>query len=161
MTPKEVIKLAKDKKAACVDLKFMDFLGTWQHFTIPMTELSEGLFEEGSGFDGSSIRGWQPINASDMLIVPDPTTAVFDPFTAVPTLSIIGAERKLALETCCFRFCPKAVARWSRCGRQRIPGRILPRSFVSGQGVLAGCTRAPRQPPQQPRRDRQLIPRRN
>ena len=90
MTPKEVIKLAKDKKAACVDLKFMDFLGTWQHFTIPMTELSEGLFEEGSGFDGSSIRGWQPINASDMLIVPDPTTAVFDPFTAVPTLSLIG-----------------------------------------------------------------------
>jgi len=90
MTPKEVIKLAKDKKAACVDLKFMDFLGTWQHFTIPMTELHEGLFEEGSGFDGSSIRGWQPINASDMLIVPDPTTAVFDPFTAVPTLSLIG-----------------------------------------------------------------------
>ena len=90
MTPKEVIKLAKDKKAACVDLKFMDFLGTWQHFTIPMTELSEGLFEEGSGFDGSSIRGWQPINASDMLIVPDPTTAVFDPFTAVTTLSLIG-----------------------------------------------------------------------
>ena len=90
MTPKEVIKLAKEKKAACVDLKFMDFLGTWQHFTIPMTELSEGLFEEGSGFDGSSIRGWQPINASDMLIVPDPTTAVFDPFTAVPTLSLIG-----------------------------------------------------------------------
>ena len=57
MTPKEVIKLAKEKKAACVDLKFMDFLGTWQHFTIPMTELTEGLFEEGSGFDGSSIRG--------------------------------------------------------------------------------------------------------
>jgi glutamine synthetase len=90
MTPKEVIKFAKEKKAACVDLKFMDFLGTWQHFTIPMTELSEGLFEEGNGFDGSSIRGWQPINASDMLIVPDPTTAVFDPFTAVPTLSLIG-----------------------------------------------------------------------
>jgi len=90
MTPKDVIKLAKEKKAACVDLKFMDFLGTWQHFTIPMTELHEGLFDEGSGFDGSSIRGWQPINASDMLIVPDPTTAVFDPFTAVPTLSLIG-----------------------------------------------------------------------
>ena len=72
MTAKEVIKFAKENKAACVDLKFMDFLGTWQHFTIPMTELSEGLFDEGSGFDGSSIRGWQPINASDMLIVPDP-----------------------------------------------------------------------------------------
>jgi glutamine synthetase len=90
MTPKEVIKFAKEQKSACVDLKFLDFLGTWQHFTIPMTELSEGLFDEGSGFDGSSIRGWQPINASDMLIVPDPTTAVMDPFTAVPTLSLIG-----------------------------------------------------------------------
>ncbi len=90
MTPKEVIAFAKEKKAACVDLKFLDFLGTWQHFTIPMSELSEGLFEEGSGFDGSSIRGWQPINASDMLIVPDPTTAVMDPFTAAPTLSLIG-----------------------------------------------------------------------
>jgi glutamine synthetase len=90
MSAKDVIKFAKENKAACVDLKFMDFLGTWQHFTIPMSELSEGLFEEGSGFDGSSIRGWQPINASDMLIVPDPSTAVMDPFTAVPTLSLIG-----------------------------------------------------------------------
>jgi glutamine synthetase len=90
MTPKEVIKFAKEQKSACVDLKFLDFLGTWQHFTIPMTEFSEALFEEGSGFDGSSIRGWQPINASDMLIVPDSTTGVMDPFTAVPTLSLIG-----------------------------------------------------------------------
>ena len=71
MTPKEVVKFSKEQKAACVDLKFLDFLGTWQHFTIPMTEFGEALFEEGSGFDGSSIRGWQPINASDMLIVPD------------------------------------------------------------------------------------------
>jgi len=89
MTPKEVIKFAKEKKSACVDLKFLDFLGTWQHFTIPMSELSESLFEEGNGFDGSSIRGWQPINASDMLVMPDPVTAVMDPFTAVPTLSLI------------------------------------------------------------------------
>ncbi len=90
MTPKEVVKFAKDKKAVCVDLKFMDFLGSWQHFTIPMSEFGEALFDEGSGFDGSSIRGWQPINASDMLIVPDPTTAVMDPFCAAPTLSLIG-----------------------------------------------------------------------
>jgi glutamine synthetase len=90
MSAKDVIKFAKENKAACVDLKFMDFLGTWQHFTIPMTELSEGLFDEGSGFDGSSIRGWQPINASDMLIVPDPSTAVMDPFMQHPTLSLIG-----------------------------------------------------------------------
>jgi glutamine synthetase len=89
MTPKDVIKFSKERKAACVDLKFLDFLGTWQHFTIPLTELHEGLFEEGNGFDGSSIRGWQPINASDMLVMPDPATAVMDPFTGVPTLSLI------------------------------------------------------------------------
>ena len=89
LTPKQVLGLAQEKKATMVDLKFMDFLGIWQHFTIPVSELSEGLFEEGSGFDGSSIRGWQAIHASDMLVVPDPTTAVIDPFMAEPTLSLI------------------------------------------------------------------------
>ena len=89
MTPKEVVKFAKDQKAVCVDLKFMDFLGTWQHFTMPMSEFDEALFEEGSGFDGSSIRGWQPINASDMLVMPDPTTAVIDPFMKDVTVSLI------------------------------------------------------------------------
>ena len=88
-TAKDVLKFAKDNKVEAVDLKFLDFLGTWQHFTIPTSELSEDLFEEGSGFDGSSIRGWQPINASDMLVIPDPTTAVIDPFMALPTLSLI------------------------------------------------------------------------
>jgi len=88
-TPKDVLKFAKDSKVEAVDLKFLDLLGTWQHFTIPTSELGEELFEEGSGFDGSSIRGWQPIHASDMLVVPDPTTAVLDPFTAIPTLSLI------------------------------------------------------------------------
>ncbi len=89
MSPKDVLKLAKESKVVCADLKFMDFLGTWQHFTIPMTEVDEALFEDGNGFDGSSIRGWQPIHASDMLVVPDPSTAVLDPFTEVPTLSLI------------------------------------------------------------------------
>ncbi|GIW40443.1 MAG: glutamine synthetase [Candidatus Binatia bacterium] len=89
MTPKEVVKFAKEQKCVCVDLKFLDFLGTWQHFTIPMSELDERLFEEGTGFDGSSIRGWQPINASDMLVVPDPETAVVDPFMQEKTLSLI------------------------------------------------------------------------
>jgi glutamine synthetase len=89
MSPKDAIKFAKENKAVCADLKFMDFLGTWQHFTIPMSEYDEALFEEGNGFDGSSIRGWQPIHASDMLVVPDPATAVMDPFTEVPTVSLI------------------------------------------------------------------------
>jgi glutamine synthetase len=89
MSPKDAVKFAKENKAVAVDCKFMDFLGTWQHFTIPMSEYDEALFEDGSGFDGSSIRGWQPINASDMLVMPDPTTAVMDPFFQAPTLSLI------------------------------------------------------------------------
>src|SRR5213594_407256 len=88
MTAKEVLELAKKNKAVMVDLKFVDFPGTWQHFTIPIEELTDSVFTDGSGFDGSSIRGWQAINNSDMM-VPDPDTAVMDPFTAVPTLSMI------------------------------------------------------------------------
>ena len=88
-TPKDVLKFAKENKVEAVDLKFLDLMGIWQHFTIATTELGEDLFEEGSGFDGSSIRGWQPINASDMLVIPDATTAAIDPFMAAPTLSLI------------------------------------------------------------------------
>src|SRR5437773_3285766 len=89
MTAKEVLDLAKKHKAVMVDLKFVDFPGTWQHFTIPIEELTDNVFTEGSGFDGSSIRGWQAINNSDMMVVPDPTTAVMDPFTSAPTISMI------------------------------------------------------------------------
>jgi len=89
MTPKEVLKFAESKGVKLLDLKFMDYPGLWQHFTVPILELSEDSFEEGFGFDGSSIRGWQAIHVSDMLVVPDPTTAVLDPFTAVPTLTMI------------------------------------------------------------------------
>ncbi|MHB8421079.1 MAG: type I glutamate--ammonia ligase [Myxococcales bacterium] len=86
---KDVLGLVSERKAQMVDLKFMDFVGIWQHFTIPVGELHEENFEEGYGFDGSSIRGWQPIHASDMLVMPDPATAVMDPFMAAPTLSLI------------------------------------------------------------------------
>lgn len=89
MTPKEVVDFAKKNGAVMVDLKFIDFPGVWQHFGIPISELEEGIFEDGLGFDGSSIRGWQPIHASDMLVVPDPNTAVMDPIPAHPTLSLI------------------------------------------------------------------------
>jgi len=89
MTAKEVLDLAKKHRAVMVDLKFVDFPGTWQHFTIPIEELTDTVFTEGSGFDGSSIRGWQAIQNSDMMVVPDPETAVMDPFTTVPTLSMI------------------------------------------------------------------------
>ena len=87
MTPKDVIKLAKEKEVKIVDLKLCDILGTWQHFAIPVSELTEDVFTEGLGFDGSSVRGWKAINASDMLVFPDPQTAFIDPFSAHPTLS--------------------------------------------------------------------------
>jgi len=89
MEPREVLEFAKKNKTVMIDLKFMDFPGLWQHFSVPLHELDEDAFEAGFGFDGSSIRGWQPIHASDMLVVPDPDTAVMDPFMAVPTLSLI------------------------------------------------------------------------
>ena len=89
MTPREVLEYAKKHKVEVVDLKFIDLIGTWQHFTIPVEELTEGTFKEGSGLDGSSIRGWKAIHNSDMLAVPDPVTACLDPFTAVPTLSLV------------------------------------------------------------------------
>jgi glutamine synthetase len=89
MTPKEVLDMAKENGAKVVDLRFMDFPGLWQHFTVPIGELEESSFEDGFGFDGSSIRGWQPIHASDMLVVPDATTAKMDPFYEAPTLVLI------------------------------------------------------------------------
>ncbi|NIQ90232.1 MAG: type I glutamate--ammonia ligase [Deltaproteobacteria bacterium] len=89
MTPKEVLDMAKENGAKVVDLRFMDFPGLWQHFTVPISELEESSFEDGFGFDGSSIRGWQPIHASDMLVVPDATTAKMDPFYEAPTLVLI------------------------------------------------------------------------
>ena len=89
MTPKEVLNMAKENNANVVDLRFMDFPGLWQHFSIPIRELEESSFEDGFGFDGSSIRGWQPIHASDMLVVPDAATAKIDPFYAAPTLVLI------------------------------------------------------------------------
>ena len=89
MKPIDVLAMAKEKGVKVVDLRFMDFPGVWQHFSVPIRELEESSFEEGFGFDGSSIRGWQPINASDMLVIPDASTAKIDPFFEIPTLVLI------------------------------------------------------------------------
>ncbi|MCH8333119.1 glutamine synthetase beta-grasp domain-containing protein, partial [Candidatus Sumerlaeota bacterium] len=80
-TPKDVLDFIKKEGVKVVDFKVIDFPGLWQHFTIPAHRLTEEGFNEGYGFDGSSIRGWQTINESDMLKMPDPTTAILDPFT--------------------------------------------------------------------------------
>src|SRR6266849_594613 len=89
VTPKEVLALIREKEVKAVDLRFMDFPGLWQHFTIPADALEESVFEEGLGFDGSSIRGWQAINESDMLVMPVAETAFIDPFCKETTLTMI------------------------------------------------------------------------
>jgi glutamine synthetase len=89
MTPEDVLQFARERGAKMVDFKFVDLPGTWQHFSVPLRELEENTFIEGKAFDGSSVHGFQTIDESDMLIIPDPDTAIMDPFTAVPTLSLV------------------------------------------------------------------------
>ena len=88
-TADQVIADARETAVKMVDLRFCDFLGTWQHFSVPVKELTEDLFEDGIGFDGSSIRGFQQINESDMLLMPDPTRTFVDPCLDVPTLVVV------------------------------------------------------------------------
>ena len=90
MTPKEFFEFAKKHDADMVDLKFTDFLGTWQHCTVPIETWDEDTFKKGVGFDGSSIRGWQGIHMSDMLAVPESATVKIDPFFKKPTVSVIA-----------------------------------------------------------------------
>src|SRR5881275_3423568 len=87
-SPADVIRRAKEAGVQIVDVRFTDLPGTWQHFSIPLKELEEDTFTDGLGFDGSSIRGFQAINESDMLLLPDPASAFVDPCLEVPTLSL-------------------------------------------------------------------------
>src|SRR5919106_414287 len=87
-TPTDVLTLAREEQVEIVDLRFCDVPGLMQHFSMAPEELTEERFEEGYGFDGSSIRGFQEIQESDMLLAPDPTTAFIDPFTAARMLTI-------------------------------------------------------------------------
>jgi len=103
---KKILSYVKDNNVQFIDFKFMDFPGQWQHFTVPVSQLSEDSFEDGYGFDGSSIRGWKPINESDMLIIPDPTTMFVDEFIEAPTLSLI-----------CDVYEPATKEKYSRCPR--------------------------------------------
>lgn len=102
----DVYKLAKESGAKAVDLKFIDLPGLWQHFTVPIGHLGDEMFDEGLGFDGSSIRGWQTINESDMIVIPDPSTAIVDPFLNPTTISIV-----------CDVHDPITKERYSRCPR--------------------------------------------
>src|SRR3954465_6022965 len=89
MDPKQAIELGKQHEAVMVDLKFIDLVGKWQHTSVPFHRLVPEAFEEGFGFDGSSIRGFHPTNHGEMLLLPVPAAAVMDPFTKHPTLSLI------------------------------------------------------------------------
>jgi len=90
MNPKELLEFAKKNDARQIDLRFTDLPGLSQHVSYPISELDESAFEEGFGFDGSSIRGWAAINESDMLLLPDPTTAFMDPFGETPTVVMLA-----------------------------------------------------------------------
>jgi glutamine synthetase len=90
VTPKEVLATIREKEVKAIDLRFMDFPGMWKHFTIPAETLEESMFEDGLGFDGSSVHGWQAINESDMLVMPVADTAFLDPFCRDTTLTMIG-----------------------------------------------------------------------
>src|SRR6187455_2586773 len=90
MTPNDFFAYAKKNEAEMVDLKFVDMLGSWQHCSFPIEHLNEDTFDEGLGFDGSSIRGWMGIHESDMMAVPVAATARLDPFFARPTVSVIA-----------------------------------------------------------------------
>lgn len=89
MTPKEVIALCRSADVKAVDLRFVDFFGKWGHVTIPASVFTEAIFETGLGFDGSSVQGWQKVDESDMLLIPQPDASFVDPFTQLSTLSII------------------------------------------------------------------------
>ncbi len=89
MTPKEAIAFVRREAVVAVDLRFMDFPGAWKHFTVPADALTEAAFEDGFGFDASSVRGWQGINESDMLVVPVPETSFIDPFCREKTMVML------------------------------------------------------------------------
>src|SRR5215472_8792810 len=88
-SPAAVLEKARAAGIKVVDLRFVDLPGTWQHFSVPLSGLDEDVFTEGIGFDGSSIRGFQAINESDMLLVPDPDSATVDPVLQVPTMYLV------------------------------------------------------------------------
>ena len=89
MNPKSVLKYASEQGAKFVSTRFTDLPGSWQHLTFPISELDEGSFEDGFGFDASSIRGWAAIHESDMLLIPDPYRVWMDPYAKEPTLCVI------------------------------------------------------------------------
>ncbi|MBR9975560.1 MAG: type I glutamate--ammonia ligase [Bacteroidetes bacterium] len=106
---RKVFETISSNDVTMVDFKFMDFPGQWQHFSVPKHQLSDESFAEGFGFDGSSLRGFKSIHESDMVIIPDPSTAMIDPFVKEPTLSLIcDIYEPLTMEK--YERCPRNIA---------------------------------------------------
>jgi glutamine synthetase len=124
-TPAEVMNLAREAGIKIFDFRFVDLLGTWQHTSKSIDDVDEDIFEEGVGFDGSSIRGFQAINESDMLMIPDPSTARIDPYTSIPTMYLL-----------CDIFDPVTRQRYSRDPRG-VAQRAEEYLVVSGLGDTA------------------------
>lgn len=120
-TPQEVLSMISENGVEIVDLKFIDLPGTWQHCSFHISQIDEETISEGLPFDGSSIRGWKAINESDMLMVPDPSTAWLDPFTEMPTLSI----------TCSISE-PRTGEPYARCPRS-IAAKAI--DYMKGTGI--------------------------
>ena len=132
-TPAEVLALAQEQGVQIVDFRFCDLPGLTQHFSVPVGQLSEDAFDEGYGFDGSSIRGFQEIQESDMILVPDPNTAVIDPFRQHPTMNINCFVRDPVTGSCTkqFRF---SVGCWRNGSMTTVFGsgmRIMSDSWIS------------------------------
>ena len=128
--PRAALEWSRETSAAMVDLKFCDLLGTWQHVTLPVGSFDESAFDEGLGFDGSSIRGWQGIEESDMMLMPDASTAILDPFTEVPTLSLLcEIAEPVTLEP--YAKDPRRVARRAE-------------EYLRSTGIADTCLRRPR-----------------
>ncbi|HUQ04677.1 MAG TPA: glutamine synthetase beta-grasp domain-containing protein, partial [Kofleriaceae bacterium] len=124
MDAKALKDYAQTRGAKMIDCKFVDFLGTWQHITYPIERLEDGL-ENGFGFDGSSIRGWKAINSSDMLMMPEASTGVIEPFLQTPTLSLI-----------CDAVDPITREPYSRCPRSLAKRAV---KFLESTGVADKC----------------------
>ena len=109
-SPQEVLVHCREHDVKAIDLRFTDFLGQWRHKTIPVSMLSDQAFEDGFGFDGSSVRGWSSIDEPNLLLIPQPETALLDPFMAIPTLAMICAiHDPITREE--FAFDPRHIAR--------------------------------------------------
>ena len=108
-TAQDVLRQIKDEGIELIDLKFSDLNGKWQHLTVCSDMVDEDAFREGLAFDGSSIRGWKAINASDMSMVPDPATAWVDPFYRHKTLSLICSIQDPRTGDS-YERCPRALA---------------------------------------------------